>query len=191
MSSIRIALTCILVGSVILCSPSRTYPDIWREFITHEGQDLHALDGMNRQRFGHLLETLLPAEDGLRYGPYCLGRFDRPGDSSRFVLVMGQPLFIIPGESRVRIHIFDMKGRHLSSTAFSTGWRINLKGARIIANAGSGSSQIEISTQLVIGGRDISRQVYGLIGNEVVLLSLQDSTGRMLRHAYDGHQIGP
>ena len=191
MSIIRITLTCIFLGSVILCSPKRTYPDVWREFISFEGQDLNTLERMNRTRFVQLLKAILPAEGDLRYGPYCLGRFDSPGDSSRFVLVMGQPLFIVPGESRVRIHIFDMKGRHLSSTAFSTGWRINLKGARIIANAGSGSSQIEISTQLVIGGKDISRQVYGLVGNEVVPLSLQDSTGRMLRNVYDGHQIGP
>jgi hypothetical protein len=123
--------------------------------------------------------------------PNCLGRFDSPGGSSRFVLVTGQPLFMIPGESRVRIHIFDMKGRHLSSKAFSTGWRIDLKGARIIEGAGSCTSQIEISTHLAIGGADISRQVYELIGNEVVLVRLEDSCGRILRNVYDGHQIGP
>jgi hypothetical protein len=104
--------------------------------------------------------------------------------------VEGQPLFIIPGESRARIHIFDMHGKHLYSVTFPTGWRIDLEGARIIEDGVTGSALIEISTHAAINGRDLSRQLYRLIGDEVVLVRLEDSEGHTLpQDPY--HHIGP
>ena len=184
MSITRIMFWCVLLGSLILCSPNRSHGEIWRDLLSFEGKDLQALDRTSQRRFIHLVQAVLPEYEDRLYIPYCVGRFDSQGDLSRFVLAEGQPLFMIPGESRARIHLFDMKGRHLSSTVFSTGRRIDLDGARITEDSSFGSSLVEISSHSVIGGDDVSRQFYGLVGNDVVLVRLEDSRGRRVRNDY-------
>ena len=135
---IRIILWCLLLGSVVFCSPTQSRTEVWREILSFEGRDLHAMDRISQRRFINLLHGLLPEDDDKTYFrlhhyiPYYVGRYDTPGETSKVVLVEGEPLFIIPGESRVRIQIFNLKGRRLSSVAFPTGWRIDLEGARII-----------------------------------------------------------
>ena len=164
--------------------------------MSFEGRDLHAMDRISQRRFINLLHGLLPEDDDKTYFrlhhyiPYYVGRYDTPGETSKVVLVEGEPLFIIPGESRVRIQIFNLKGRRLSSVAFPTGWRIDLEGARIIRDGKDGSSLIEISTHLVIGGVDVARQLYRVAGNDVELVRLEDREGRLIGN-FPPHEIGP
>lgn len=182
------ALKYVVIGSLILSSSQRSYPEIWKDFISFQGRDLKSLDPTEKTRFIHLLDAIVPDSND-RFVPYCLGLVRNPGNSSRYVLVEGQTLLIIPGESRARIHIFDTEGRHLYSAKFPTGWRIDFEGARIIEDDVTGSSLIEISTEAVINGRDVSRQLYSVIGDEVALVRLEDSKGRILEQD-PHHEIG-
>jgi hypothetical protein len=89
--------------------------------------------------------------------------------------------------------VFDGEGNHLKAQEFSTGWRIDIAGARFITNNVIGQDLIEISTHRMIRGEDVAREFYGLINDGLVLVRLEDGKGGILRNSYQARHwtIGP
>lgn len=169
--------------------------DEWKEFLSFENQDLLKLDKQHKERFGDLLWRVLPHTDGFTWfdNPYCLARITTQENLVRLVLVEGSTAIRIPGISKARIGIFDTEGRLLNSVELQTGWRILTTGAKILQKSPLDVPLIEVSTKNVINGRDVARELYGLIGVGVGLVRLEDSKGHILRNQYvaTNWTIGP
>jgi hypothetical protein len=161
---------------------------------TFVNKDLRNLDDSARGGLAGLLARILPDKYSVQFNnpysfqPWYLWRFD-----TRFVLFEGQPLFEIPGVSSAGIHFLDETGRHMGCSVFSTGWRIDLKSARLLNETPVGAPVIEILTERAINGLDIHHQYYGVLDNRVVLLRLEDSEGRFVDYLphRTNHTIGP
>jgi hypothetical protein len=177
-----------------LLAQQQVKPESWNELLSFEDRDLTKIGHRRIGELAQLIESILPKSQGVTFGfgPYCLSRIANDGHS-RLVLVECQPLMVIPGLSKARISVFDTEGHFLNSVEFQAGWRITIAGARILKTSPLGVPLIEILSHNVINGRDVARQIYGLIDDDVVLLRLEDSKSRILRNEYvaSNWTIGP
>jgi hypothetical protein len=178
----------------VVAQQKQVEPEIWRKLVSFENQDLAKLDNRQREELAQLLESILAKskKQSFGFGPYCLARIASQGNA-RLVLVECQPLMIIPGLSEARVSVFDTEGRLLNSVEFQTGWRITIEGARILQTSPLHVPLVEILSRNVINGRDVARQFYGLVDDDVVLVRLENSEGEIVPNEYDSSNqtIGP
>jgi hypothetical protein len=161
------------------------------------GQDLRNLDNAEKARLEAVLAGCIPEwtnHDGfLDAEPWFL--WTHPGADGRpgYILFEGCHLFVIPGASSAVVHFLAADGRYLSSTRFSTGWRINIQDASFRSDPTLGVPVIEVSSTASINGADIRRQVYGVFGDRVALLRLEDGDGELVVNCYQypNCTIGP
>ncbi len=164
-----------------------------QEFISSlVGQDLRELDAQPKARLLVILNEVLPQQYGMRVAPWFIWHYPNAAGKDHFVMLTGRRLVCIPGNSGARVDVFDQDMNHLRTQGFSTGWRIDLQKASLITD-GSGRSIIELTTLPGNNGREITRQLYGLIGDRLALLCLENSKGVLVRnnYAYPNHVIGP
>jgi hypothetical protein len=157
-------------------------------------RDLRTLSEAERSE----LRKLFPVASGnprISRPWYCWKDASTPGNP-RFILFQGNKLVNIPGGSSAFVNVQTRSG--VESFVFLTGWRIDLLSAtwrqdpvlkRFIIDVCS-SGGAENSGQ---NGRDISHQFYGLIGNKLALLRLEDSNGKLVANVYSAPNwtIGP
>src|SRR5262249_12239573 len=98
----------------------------------------------------------------------------------RLILFEGMHLWRIPGASRARISVMDSKGRRLVVSEFSTGWRIDIDGARWFEDAGHGFPGVLICSTPSIQGANIVSQYYAFLDEGFALVRLQDSEGNFV-----------
>lgn len=124
--------------------------------------------------------------------PWNVWHFKNPAKQSRYVLFSGQPIFMIPGTSRAKIHIFSEDGKELSVYEFSTGWRINLYSAKLSFNKLLGTQVIVLSTGPVINGRDVAKQYFSFEGDTLRFVRMEDNKGEALKnnYHYPNHTLG-
>jgi hypothetical protein len=126
--------------------------------------------------------------------PWFVWRLEGKTARGCFVVLEGQPIFMIPGTSSAAVHVFDARARHLSSCTFSTGWRIDLKTASLAEETSLGAEVIELHTEPTRQTQNIPRrQIYGFDGSRVALIRLEGSHGEIFRNTYiyPNHTIGP
>jgi hypothetical protein len=114
--------------------------------------------------------------------------------SAAFVVFEGQPIYSIPGTSSAAVHIFDSAARHLTSCTFSTGWRMELKTARLLEVPPLPAEVIEARTEPTRRTQHTPRrQFYGLIDSRLALIRLEGSKGDAFRNTYiyPNQMIGP
>lgn len=150
-----------------------------------------------RARLNELLEQILPEEFAPKdpywgFEPWYVWRLKTNG-RSRFILFQGQHLFMIPGASAAAIHFLDANGKHEGHSEFCTGWRIDIRDAALVHNELIGAPVVVIQTAPAINGTSIGRQMYGILGNRIALLRLEDEDAKLLANCYEypNHQIGP
>jgi hypothetical protein len=160
-------------------------------------QDLRSLEDKSKGRLSDLLAGSLPeryqSKDAWAFEPWYLWRHEARNGRALLILFQGRHILMIPGQSYAAIHFLDPTGGHLSCAEFSTGWRIDLESAVFRHDEAFGGPVIEITTEPVINGRDIHRQVYGVFNDRVALLRLEDSEGSVVDNNYHNpnHTIGP
>src|SRR5262249_50785961 len=140
--------------------------------------DLRNLEVGPKAELAKLLTAQLPDEylaDGpFDVRPWYLWRIKRANGLPGFVLFQGCHLWMIPGQSRAAVHVFDGSGQGLSSTGFRTGHRIDIDIVRPRHERALQGPAIEVTSGPHIGGCDVARQVYGVIDDRVALLWLED-----------------
>jgi hypothetical protein len=191
----------ILVGG---CSCSRApvpsdppEPETESPLVSYAGADLRNLNEGRKAELNALLAATLPKER-LTEGPFArqswaVWPYPTAAERRGLILFEGQHLFMIPGRSSAAVHFFDHSGKYLNSVAFATGWRIDIESAALETDAALGGQLIDVRSAPSINGRDVCRQVYGVIDNRLALLWLEDSTGAMIANTYyaPNHTIGP
>ncbi|MFL6335844.1 MAG: hypothetical protein ACJ754_21250 [Pyrinomonadaceae bacterium] len=125
--------------------------------------------------------------------PRLVSKISNAQGQTRYALIVESPLLSIPGESRLQVHIFNTEGHVLSFSNFSSGWRIDVTGVEVEYAPEVKRGVVVVSSQPVINGRDVVKQFYALIGDQVILIRLEDSRGQLVRNEYGAfdHPIGP
>jgi hypothetical protein len=96
-------------------------PSPWQVLLSFENQDLQSLNDDNRSKVRQAVLVVTNQLDSdliERFRPVLLKSIANTSGEKRYLLVEEQPLWEIPGESRLRIHVFDNCGRLLSKEEF-------------------------------------------------------------------------
>ena len=98
---------------------------------------------------------------------------------------------IVPGQSRLRIHVFDQAGHLLSHIDFSGGWRTVLTAMTIRKYVSFNHDVLQVYGDYCFGGSP-SAQYYVLVGDSIVLAYLEDK-GKFQRNNYSSSNltVGP
>lgn len=107
----------------------------WKLLLTFENQDLQQLDQVHKEILDKTLESLT----GKRYENVARGEFEpvlfqsmlNGKGEKRYLLVELATLWMIPGSSTLRIHVFDTAGYILNAQEFDTGNRTFVTSMRI------------------------------------------------------------
>lgn len=165
----------------------------WRVLLSLENQDLGELDEESKRELKKAIVALVGPRDDWPLIPRLVSRISNAEGQTSYALIEESPLLTIPGDSGIRVHLFSLEGKLLGSSAFQSGWRITLTGMKVKYLPELGREVLEVSSRPAIGGRDVARQYYALIGEEMLLVRLEDSDGRLIRNYYDTPHatIGP
>jgi hypothetical protein len=180
-------LTLVVLTFLVRCGRADYTADL-HEFA---GQDLRRLDENHKARLKSVLAKCLP--EGWLDGPLAPKPWFLSPHESGYVLFLARPLWRIPGTSSCEVHFLATGGGHLGSVSFSTGWRIQIEGASFKFDNALGIPVVEVTSAPSINGDDIRRQIYGLFGDHLALLRLEDSEGNLVQNDYyhPNHTIGP
>ncbi|MBV9929262.1 MAG: hypothetical protein JOZ96_29890 [Acidobacteria bacterium] len=174
----------------------------WCVLLSFEDRDLDALDRESYVRLRQAIDALTekPNPVGNSYDTKLITQLSNARGQYRYVLVEELPLLSIPGESRLRVHVFDGQGRVLSASDFTCGYRIDVTGVKRsrmpefeVGVQESDVDVLEVGSRRVYGGPDVARQFYALLGDAVVLVRLEDGSGTPVANTFSvpGHTIGP
>ncbi|MCA1623081.1 MAG: hypothetical protein LC768_16010 [Acidobacteria bacterium] len=154
----------------------------WQTLLSFENQDLRKLDKESKARLKKASDVLI----GKSFDDFRLiSKISNSQGEIRYILIEESPLIAIPGDSRLRIYLFNPQGKLFDSLSFPSGWRIGLKGIRVIYKSEIGREVIEVESEPVINGRDIVEQYYALIGEKVLPIRLEDSRGKLVQNYYE------
>jgi hypothetical protein len=109
-------------------------PSPWQVLLSFENQDLQSLNDDNRSKVRQAVLVVTNQLDSdliERFRPVLLKSIANTSGEKRYLLVEEQPLWEIPGESRLRIHVLDNCGRLLSKEEFAAGYRTALVAFRV------------------------------------------------------------
>lgn len=176
-------------------SQERSNADIsaWQLLLTFENQQLGELDQKSSIKLRTAIDTLVgKRENELFLKPRLFSKISNAVGQISYALIEESPLLMIPGESGIRIHLFNPEGKLRFSSAFSSGWRIALTEMRVRYRPEIGREVLEVGSHPFINGRDVVKQYYALIGEKVLLVRLENSTGRAIPNLYGApnHTIG-
>lgn len=166
-------------------------PPVWSVLVSWENRDLKQIDGPEEAQLRMAIDTLRGATDNPFLEPRLFSRVSTSMSEQRYVLIEEQPLVYIPGESRLRVSVFDPEGQLLDSSEFGAGWRIMLFGIRFIQVKEAGEV-LEVKSSPSINGADVSTQYYAVVGDKMRLIRLEDSKKRLVQNNYrsPNHTIG-
>src|SRR4030095_17134789 len=91
---------------------------------------------------------------------------------------------MIPGDSGLSVSVFAQDGTLIRSSVFQTGWRIIVTEIRVLYLQQISRMAIEVRSEPVINGRDVGKQFYALVNDDVLLISLEDKRRPPLRNSY-------
>lgn len=159
--------------------------------------DLRKLEEDRKPDLNKLLTAILPEKQRRErlWAPesWSIWKNESTKEKNGFILFQGCHIFEIPGQSYATVHFLDGSGKLVNTVEFSTGWRIDIDSAIMQDDPGLKGYCIDVRSSPAIGGRDVRRQVYGIIGGRLALLWLEDSEKKMISNTYyaPNHTIGP
>lgn len=155
----------------------------WQTFISFENQDLKKLDWKQKDELQKAIDALVG--NSTDTGDLILiSKISNEKGELNYMLLGEKPLLIIPGDSGLRIQLFNLEGTLINSLSFASGWRIGLKDIKVNYSNKIKREVIEVSSEPVINGRDVAKQFYALVGKEILLIRLEDSKGQIIRNVY-------
>ncbi len=165
----------------------------WRILLSFENRDFAGLEQESENKLKRAIRALVGPGDSWPLIPRLFTKMPNAEGRISYVLIEESPAVVIPGETGLSVHVFSPEGRILSSSAFSSGWRIFLTGMKVKYMPEVGREVLEVSSQPSLNGRDVAKEYYALIGEKLLLVRLEDSAGRLIRNYYGApnHTFGP
>ena len=168
----------------------RTYA--WRLLLSLQNRDLRELEPLQKTELRLASASLRGAtEDQFLFARLFTALPTNRGEQ-RYLLVEESPLVVFPGESRLRTSLFTSEGYLISSSEFGAGWRIALSHIRLVQVSGIEGEVLEVESRQMPNGADVAKQFYALVGDEMRLIRLEDSSGALVQNIYSSpnHTIG-
>jgi hypothetical protein len=165
----------------------------WKLLLSFENQDLLGLDEPRKR----MIEGAVVAITGQRH-ENPIGRFEpalfrtivNTQGEKRYILVELAQIAIIPGNSSLRVYVFDPAGSLLNSQEFNAGYRTAITSMRVRDNEIVPQPLLIVEAEYCLGGHP-STQYYALTSDRVELVYLEQD-GRVDRNAYLSHMsVGP
>lgn len=160
-----------------------TNKSAWKTFLSFSNQDLRKLDRQQKDKLHETVDALVgkTTDTGdLR----LISKISNERGQFNYILIGESPLLTIPGNSGLRIQLFNPEGKRLNSISFDSGWRIDLTDIEIKYSPEIEREIIVVGSEPVINGRDVAKQYYALIDEEILLIRLEDSKGQPIRNVY-------
>jgi len=109
----------------------------WQVLLLFQNQDLYNLSDERKRALQSAIDSIVGAQDPNErpFFPRMFRTMVNTNGQTRYVLVREQPLMEVPGEPRVRTHVFDSDGKLLTSDEFSGGWRTSVTDIHVAQNA--------------------------------------------------------
>ena len=164
----------------------------WTTLLSVQGRDLRKIEGPAKARLEMAIKSLRGKVENRFLYARLFSRISTYNGEQRFVLIEESPLVMIPGDSRLRISLFTPDGELLNSSEFGAGWRIALSEIRFVQVKDIKGEVLEVESHAMINGADVARQYYALVGDQMRLIRLEDSTGVLVPNRYGtpNHTIG-
>jgi hypothetical protein len=164
----------------------------WTILLSFQGRDLTEIYGQQKAQLDTAIESLRTRKENEFLVPRLFSKVSTSKGEQRYVLIEESPLRMIPGDSRLRISLFNATGQLLSSSEFAAGWRIHLTEIRFVQVKDISGDILEVESYQSIGGADVAWQYYALVGDEMRLIRLEDSSRALTPNRYStpNHTIG-
>ncbi|MHC5079573.1 MAG: hypothetical protein ACYTHN_11170 [Planctomycetota bacterium] len=172
----------------------------WLELESHIGKDLRKLDAEKRKGVETLITGLLGSMPGLRkeeipgFDSWSILRYPAGEGRAPFLLIFqALQLVPVPSDFPVRLSRFSSEGRPLGSTTFSVGWRLFPQQVEVLPAGDRGFPVLVVRTEPAIAGRDVAKQYYTFIGDEIALVRIENAEGEGIRNIFGApnHTLGP
>lgn len=151
-------------------------PSAWQVLLSFENQDLEGLDAKSSEVLQKAVNTVTGhASESQHHNNFLLRIFrtiTNTNGEKRYILVEEAPLRMIPGNSWLRVHVFDTAGRLLNEQEFNAGYRLSLSSIQIRRIEAINSEGLIAQGLPVFGGHFLS-QYYVLSGNQTALVYLE------------------
>jgi hypothetical protein len=105
---------------------------------------------------------------------------------SRYVVLLAQNLFMIPGGTSGCLQLFDRSSTVVRTWTFPTGHCNALKDASLDYSAGLDIDLLTIRTAPVVNGRDLAAEHFAIGGDELRLVRLEEQGGSSPKHIRAG-----
>src|SRR5262245_14536438 len=141
---------------------------MFQQLTFYENRDLRDLDEGDSEVLMSLLEKFFPEyiESSSIISPFYVWRFRDQEGETRYLILHDEELRRIHGSSQAGVNIFTETGELVVTSEFLTGYRIDIRDARLIENSVIDVPVLEITSQ-PITGRNIRNQFYGLLRDKV------------------------
>ncbi|HEX7773855.1 MAG TPA: hypothetical protein VF435_15645 [Pyrinomonadaceae bacterium] len=167
-------------------------PSAWQVLLSFENQDLEGLD----EKSSAVLQTAITAVTGHasknqfhEFFPRIFRTISNTNGEKRYILVEEEPLMTIPGNSWLRVHVFDTAGNLLNEQEFNAGNRVFLTSIQVRRIQMISSDVLIGQGQFDFGGHSLT-QYYVLSENQMALVYLElDGLPDTNRYATIGPEI--
>jgi len=169
-------------GVLVLQFDART-SYAWAVLLAYQNRDLTNLEPPAKARLQLAIDSLVGPIENRFFSARLFSKLSRQ-EKERYVLVEESPLREIPGDSRLRTSVFAKDGTLVSTSEFGAGWRLFLSNIRFTQVEGIAGEVLEVESTPAINGADIAKQYYALVGDQMRLIRLEDSSGVLTRNVY-------
>ena len=123
--------------------------------------------------------------------PWHVWQTSRDGQT-RYVVLLGEDLGIIPGGTSACLQLFDADGKRIISRSFQTGWRNVLVDASIEYFTSLASDLVVLHTAAVINGRPIAKEYFAISQVRIRLVRLENDKSEIVQNEYvfPNYEIG-
>jgi hypothetical protein len=171
-------------GSPASLQPQSDKRAAWQTLLKFQNQSLSKLAKTSREELQKAIDELVGKRENETVIPHLVTTISNSKGQTRYALIEEFPLLTIPGNSGLSVHLFAGDGSLIRSAVFQTGWRIFVTDIRVAYLEEIGRMAIEVRSAPAINGRDVARQLYALVNDEVLLVRLEDKGGHLIRNVY-------
>lgn len=163
----------------------------WETLISFENQDLTNLSTEENVKWMGAVDRIFKKTTDLGKISRMSKISNTHGNSYYALIGISNPM-MIPGNCGLRIQLFNLQGKHLKSISFNSGWRMDVNDVKVEFIPELNREVIVAQTSRVINGRDVAKQYYGLVNEEIFPIRLENSEGKLIQNIYfaSNHTIG-
>jgi hypothetical protein len=134
---------------------------------------------------------IVPRGDLREPDPWHVWKTNRSGET-RYIVLLGESLAIIPGGSSACIQLFDAAAKRIEGLCFQTGWRITLVDASIEYSDSLASDLVVIHTAPVVNGLNIAREYFAIKNDRIRVVRMENDKGELVQNEYvfPNYEIG-